>query len=266
MAIEKIDDLSARLPNDYCRTVLAGGVMVLESENPIRAHLFAAALRELVGYLLHSAAPDEEILAASWYEALEDRPTRRQRATFAVQGGLSDAMVERLGIEPADMHRDLGKAVAVLNKRTHLRPNTLLTDGKEIQDFANEVVAAVLEFIETISLLRETVADAVVHEASLPVFASFLQESNEEVDILSGRSIVEGADVEAVRVLRIGASSIEYEAEGTIDVELNYGPRGDGVSMSDNFPFTCTMIGKLDPLESIVGVSDMKVDTSSFYK
>jgi hypothetical protein len=265
MAVARIEELEAKLPNDYCRTVLKGGLMVLESENPIRAHLFAAALRELVGYLLHSAATDDEVMAAPWYKPEEDRPTRRQRTTFAIQGGLSDTAVDRLGVDPADMHRDLAKAISLLNKRTHLRPETLLTDEREIQAFAEQVVAAVLEFLDTIADLRDTISEAVVDDASLPVFETFLMESNETIDILSSRSIVEGTDVESVRVIKIGAKSIDYEAEGTIHVELNYRPRDDGASMSDSFPFKCKLTGRLEPLKAIDSVSDMNIDTRSFY-
>ncbi len=268
MAVEKIGELEARLPDDHSRTMLRGGLMVLESENPIRAHLFAAALRELVGHLLHSAAPDTDVMAAPWFELEEDqeRPTRRQRATFAIQGGLPNETVERLGLEADDMHRDMGKAMTALNKRTHVRPDTLLTDAQEIEKFANQVVAAVLDFLDAIAEMYEKVADAVVDDASLPVFASFLVESNETIDILSNRSIVDGADVEAVRVIKIGVDSIEYEAEGTIHVELNYGPRDDAVSATDSFPFKCKMTGRVDPLKTIDSVSDMDVDTRDFYQ
>jgi len=271
MPIARSAELEKLLPDDFSKTLLAGGLEVLDSANPIRAHLFGAALREIIGHLLHSMAPDAELAEASWFVKVEDRPTRRQRATFAIQGGLSDETVDKLGIDTAEMHKDMAAAMAELNKRTHVRPNTLLTDPAEIDTFANGVVDAAIDFLQTVADMRDAVAEAVVHNASMPVFGSFLQESNDMIDLLSTHSFVEQVDVNEVRVVAIGAREITYEAEGTVYVELNYGSgsdraRGEGATMHDDYPFECRMTGDVADLKNIHDVSDMKVDTSSFYE
>jgi len=269
--IEGQDALREQLPDDFSRLLLDGGLQVLVGANPIRAHLFAAALREVVTYLLHGMAPDGEVEKASWYVEEADRPTRRQRTTFAVQGGMPDKTVSALGVDVTEMHRSMKREMAELNKRTHVKPGTLLTDVNEIESFATEVVAAVSEFLYAVSDLRESVADAVVHGASAQVFGAFLQESNDIIDLLSTHSVVEQVDVEGVRVLSIGAADIEYEAEGTVYVELNYGSgsdraAGDGATMTDDYPFKCRMTGGVVNVNEIHHVSDMEVDTSSFYE
>jgi hypothetical protein len=263
--------LEELLPDDFSKTLLAGGLAVLGSDNPIRAHLFAAALREAVGHLLHSLAPDEDLIQAIWFKKEADRPTRRQRMTYSIQGGIADEMVERLGIDATNMHRDAGRVIAELNKRTHVRPNTLLTDSEEIDAFARDVVDAVIDFLHAIRDMRGAVAEAVVHNASMPVFASFVQESNDMIDLLSTHSFVEQVDVTEVRVLGIGLCEIEYEAEGIVYVELNYGSgsdraRGEGATMRDEYPFKCRMTGAVSDLSDIHDVSEMEVDTSSFYE
>ncbi|TIP22597.1 MAG: hypothetical protein E5X92_08280 [Mesorhizobium sp.] len=71
--------------------VLEGAFDVGCGKNPIRGNLCAAALRELVSHILHAMAPDEKVLKCVWYSKQPDTngPTRRQRATFIMQGGLS---------------------------------------------------------------------------------------------------------------------------------------------------------------------------------
>lgn len=268
--VQNATALEELLPDDFSKTLFSGALEVLKSGNPIRAHLFGAAVREIVGHLLHEMAPDEELKQASWFTDEEDRPTRKQRMTFAIQGGLSDATVGNLGMDASEMHKAMAAATRELNRRTHVRPKTLLIDRGEIEKFANDVVDAVIEFLQAIDEFRDAVAEAVLHAASAPVFGSFLAESNDMIDALSTHSFVEHVEVEEVRVVRIGAAEIEYEAEGTVYVQLNYGSgsdraRGEGATIQDSYPFSCKMTGSVDDLEDIHDVSDMEVDTSSFY-
>lgn len=269
--IEGQDSFRDMLPDDFSKMLLDGGLEVLAGKNPIRAHLFAAAMREVLTYLLHEMAPDEELEAAPWFKKEANGPTRRQRMTFAIQGGLSNELVTELGVDASDMHRRVAAEVAELNKRTHVKPGSLLTDDPEIKDFATDVIAAVAEFLEIISDMRDAVAEAVVHGASEQVFGSFLQESSDIIDMLSSHSFVEQVDVESISVLKIGAHEITYEAEGTVYIELNYGSgsdraAGDGATMNDDYPFKCRMTGGVTDLKDIHAVFDMEVDASSFYE
>ena len=74
-----------------------------------------------------------------------------------------------------------------------------------------------------------------------------------------------------LRVVKIGAHEITYEAEGTVYVELNYGSgsdraAGDGATMNDDYPFKCRLTGGVEKLVELHDVFDMEVDTSSFYE
>jgi hypothetical protein len=78
-------------PDDaFMSTVLEGALQVGESDNPIRGNLCALALREITGHLLHTLAPDARVSNCCWYKQEEgtQRPTRQQRGTYIVQGGL----------------------------------------------------------------------------------------------------------------------------------------------------------------------------------
>jgi hypothetical protein len=270
MRLSNVETLNTRLPDSFSQMLLTGGLQALSSDNPIRAHLFAATMREIVGHLLGSLAPDDDLIRTTWFVEEADRPTRRQRITFAIQGGLSAETVDKLEFDADEMHETVTSAIKQLNKRTHVRPSTLLVDPLEIELFANDVVDAVLEFFNAIDEMRATVGRAVVDNASAPVLASFVRESNCMIDELSTHSYVEQVEITEVRVKSIGLLEIEYEAEGLVYVELNYGSstdreKGDGASMRDEYPFTCSMTGAVDDLSKMYDVVAIEVDTSSFY-
>ena len=272
-ASKPLDQLRSILPDAFSLTLLDSAINVLGSKNPIRAHLFATAIRELLGHILYSKAPDNAVMAASWFvkEGEEERPTRRQRATFAIQGGMTAELVEQLGVDASDMQKNLGAAVTQLNKRTHVREDTVLHDPDEITAFADEVGSAVLDFLATIDEMRSIVADSVMHTVSADVFSKFLEETVDDIDILSTHTQVEGVQVDHVEVSSIGVDSIEYSAEGTVYVTLIYGSgsdheKGDGATIADNFPFTCNLSGSITNLTEITDVSDLEVDTSSWFE
>jgi len=51
---------------------------------------------------------------------------------------------------------------------------------------------------------------------------------------------------------------------GHVDVELNYGPSEDGVSLSDSYPIK--FVATIDIGTFHVTISEIDVDTSSFYE
>lgn len=263
----------AILPDEFSATAWAGAIAVLKSDNPIRAHLFAAAARELLGHILHSMAPDDEVTEASWFAPVPETtgPTRRQRATFAVQGGLSDARVTALGHDHGEMHAALTAAFKDLNQRTHVRPDTLLTDDKAIAAFAEGVADALLDFLATISDLRDDIARAAATTMRSQMLDAFLKETIGDIDILSTHSMIEGVEVEEVEVEHVGAHDIAYKVSGAVYLELLYGSgsdraRGDGASLTESFPFTCKVMGDIDDIARILHADPVEVDTSSWYE
>lgn len=251
--------------------LLDGALDVLQSANPLRAHLYATAMRELLGHTLHTRAPDALVEACSWYVAEEDRPTRRQRATFAIQGGMPNAVVDSLGLDASDMQKELTSAVTELNKRTHVRPGTLLNEPQQVDEFSTDTAAAIFEFLNMIADMRTSVAQSLLHTVSNDVFSKFLEETVSDIDILSTHTQVEGVEVEQIEVSQIGVDSIVYHAEGTVYVTLVFGSgsdqeKGDGATISESFPFSCTLQGSVERLQEISDVSNLDVDTSSWYK
>jgi len=60
--------------------------------NPLRFNNFAYSVRETVRHVLKRLAHDHEVLRCQWYKnetGKQDGITRKQRAYFPVQGGLT---------------------------------------------------------------------------------------------------------------------------------------------------------------------------------
>jgi len=271
MSSDPFSALAEILPDAFSKTMLAGAVAALQADNPLRAHHFATSIRELIGYLLHKLGPDEQVVTAPWYKKEEDRPTRRQRATFAIQGGMSDALVESLGIDISEMQKQLSDAIGELNKHTHVREDTLLQDAAQIEEFAIGAGTAVLSFLTTIEELHTAVAESAVHTLGSGIFEKFIETTVDDLDILSTHTQVEGIQVDNVEVGTIGLDTISYAVEGTVYVQLVWGSgsdfdRGDGATHSDSFPFTCGVVGSVETLTAFSGVSNLNVDTSSWYE
>ncbi|MBO0733108.1 MAG: hypothetical protein J2P49_02060 [Methylocapsa sp.] len=111
----------------------------------MRGHLFAAGLRELFALSLETLAPEDMVRNCAWFEQAMDttRVTRRQRALYATFGGLLDNFLkDELGIDPDEPHNGLGMALEELNKRTHVRPGTLMEAPAKIEAFAERVIRA----------------------------------------------------------------------------------------------------------------------------
>lgn len=68
----------------------------------------------------------------------------------------------------------------------------------------------------------------------------------------------------------MGAKTIRFKLEGSVDCQLQYGSdgdyeRGDGLRVDDNYPLSGDLVAdSSDPLR--LTVQDLKVDNSSFYE
>jgi predicted pPIWI-associating nuclease len=264
--------IRAKLDDDFCQTVLTGALRVVsDDKNPIRLNLFAAAVRELFGHLLHARAPDANVTACSWFKQEENTegPTRRQRAKYATQGGLSDEAVEELGVDVEDLHDRAIKAIAELNKHTHVRPGTIVSEQPEIETFVNGAMDALLGLLDSFEECRRTVLDALSEKIDDEAVTALITETIQEVDELASHHTVEQVDVESAVVVSISNDELCIRAEGTLYVELQWGSnsdlrRGDGATLDENFPFEVTMKSFVEDMSDFHDVSYV-VDTSEWF-
>jgi hypothetical protein len=271
-----VQELRTHLPDDFHRQLLDGSLQVLgQIDNPVRAHLFAAGLRELFGLSLETLAPDSMVRKCGWFKQMKDTagPTRRQRALYATRGGLDDEFLrDELHLDPEDLHRGLGNAFAELHKRTHVRPETLMINSTEIEAFAKRAINALNEVFGSIRAFRKQLVDAIEEHLQREAMAALIRETILSLDELAGHHSIEAVYTDWMRVVDIDAETIRYEAGGTVDVELQWGSssdfrNGDGAILSESFPFKCdTAAPASQPYNFYGELTNVTVDTGKWYE
>jgi hypothetical protein len=175
---------------------------------------------------------------------------------YAVQGGLTDEILQDLNIDIDGAHDELLKIFERLNKFTHVRPGSLIADDEEFATFMERALSVVLGFHETLSSTRDHVGQALSVALNDEAFDSLTESAIDELDELSTHTFVEEVVVDEVAVTGIDAEHVHIQAGGTVYVTLNYGSssdfrRGDGVSLNDRYPFAMTARADVDDLSKI---------------
>ena len=271
------DDLIALAPRDrflekICRGAIRAG---RDKSNPIRGNLVASALRELATHVLHSLAPDNDVRQCVWFEQAKDTKTvtRRQRARYIVQAGLSDDFVkEKLKVDAGAMAKPLLEAMDKLNKGTHVRADTVVHKGRTVRNMLYEVLSELYALVEEGEQARHSIKNAAAAALHSAVFDRMILETIQELDELSTHTRVDGHRIDEIRVRRLNAIDIEYCVTGEVDVELQYGSNSDvsndiGVRSDDSYPYKAKVIANAaKPLAIDVHKIRLAVDTRSFYE
>lgn len=185
-----LNSLRRHLPDDFSNKMFDGALKALgQADNPVRAHQFAATHRELMDHVLELMAPTADVMRCPWFKQQKERdgPTRRQHAIYTCRGGLTnDFLRNRLKIEPEDLHPALSKAFQKLNDQTHLRPETVMSDADDIEEFANNVIAALDGVFDAIEEIKETITNAIIKELHGEAMSAFVRETIAKLDEISG--------------------------------------------------------------------------------
>jgi len=269
------DEFRLRWSSDEFTTkVLSGGLKVaMDGANPIGGNLFAAAVRELSGHILHTRAPDEAVRRCAWFEQARDTRTvtRAQRAGFIAHAGLLPSYVEgTLGLARDEYIAPLIEAMDALNKATHVRPNTVIAGGTQTRVLADDILTALSGLMEAAEDCRDAVIQELHKTINTPILNKLMSEALGALDELSTHTIVEGVSVDDIQIVDLGVDRLDLALEGTVYVTLQYGSgsdirRGDGASMSDNYPFTANLEVGIGETLTLGEPTAVEVDNSSFY-
>ncbi|MES9987913.1 MAG: hypothetical protein ABW077_08355 [Candidatus Thiodiazotropha endolucinida] len=245
------------------------------NENPLRFNNFAYAFRELTRHILHRLAPDKEVIQCSWYVNETDQKngvTRKQRAYYATQGGLSDEYIsETLGLDAAEIHTELVRAITKLNKFTHIQEKTFGIPNKQVEELAEETLEAVHAFLALIRECRDSIIERVWETVNNEVIGETIRETLLAIDELATHHTVDAVHTEEVAITKITNDSLIFLGSGSIDCELQWGSNSDlrngiGATLEENFPFSCQLSSPIDDPENIsIGEESIMVDTSSWY-
>jgi hypothetical protein len=245
-----------------------------DKSNPLRLNNYSYAMRELSRHVLHRLAPDGNVISCPWYKNemnTENGITRKQRAHYAVQGGLDNSYVENtLGLEVEDIHSRLVKAINSLSKFTHIEPNVFGLPQADIETLTNETTEAVYVFLTTIRDCRKMIIDSLWSHIDSAVIDETLRETIMAIDELATHHFIDEVYMDKVEIYEINHEHIKFRAHGSIGCELQWGSnsdirRGDGGVLPQSFPFACELISPVDAPEEIESIEDsLGVDTSSW--
>lgn len=236
MAVEE------KLPDQFSRDLLKGCLRVAyDAENPVRLHLAAAGLRELFGHILNLNAPDEDVRACSWFKQDPNTPTvtRRQKAVYSTQGGLTDAYVAELGLDVEDLHKSALKSIELLNKATHVRPETKEEDPQRIVEFIDGALNALEGLIDSFSHGRSAVKETLEDDVYSAMSSALIERTFDDIDILAGKGYeidpwIDDADVTIEELL---SQRIVVRFKGVAHATLHYGTKHDSAEIQHSFPF-----------------------------
>lgn len=268
--------IEAALAEGFERQLYQAAVANLkDSTSPLRLNNFAYAMRELVRHLLARLSPDASVLACAWYRNETSKPngiTRRQRATFAVQGGLSDEYVRnQLRLETQDIHKALIKAIDGLSKFTHIEPGVFDIKREDVEHYAAQTEQAVAGLIEIIEQCRDKVATALWSHIDEAVVFEAIRQTIDAIDEIATHHCVDEVYIDEVRVIDISHDTVFFRAKGTIGAELQWGSNSDvkndqGAVMSESFPFECLLTSQVSEPDALEVENDgLRVDNSSWY-
>ena len=269
--------LVGRFPHDrFLGKVLEGVMRVAhDNANPIRGNLAESGLRELVDHILRRLAPEEEVRRCVWFvqESGTRTVTRRQRAGYIVHAELLETFVE--GTLQLDVERSVQPilgAMRALNKGTHVRPETIVHEGREVRAMTRDVLDGLLRLLGAAAASRDKLKQAIEGVMEHAVFERLILHTIGELDELSTHTVVDDHYIDTVQVEDVGATEITYVICGKVEVELQYGSNGDirrdmGFRQSESYPYRATVSsGAAKPLEIDHRDVDLTVDTSSFFE
>lgn len=268
-------DIEKSLDEGFERDLFAAAQKnLLDKSNPLRLNNYSYAVRELTRHVLHRLAPDEHITKCIWYKNETEKDngvTRKQRAYYAVQGGLSDSYVRKeLGLEVDEIHSNLINAINKLSKFTHIEPKVFDLPETEIDSLVCEITEALHGFFVTINECRKLIIDALWEQLDSAAIDETLRETIQALDELASHHFIDEVYTDKVEISKITHEFILFRANGSIDCELQWGSnsdlkRGDGAVLSQSFPFTCELMSSVHEPELVECVEgSLGVDTSDW--
>ena len=248
-----------------------------DSSNKLRFNNFAYSIRELTRHILARLAPDKNVIKTTWYRPIDtkrpDLITRKQRMQYSIQGGLSNGYVsDSLGIDVDEIGKKINETIDILSKYTHINPATFDIESNSVESMSIEVLESVVLLFQTIDECRAQLTTSLEEYIDRTIIDNLFYDTIDSIDYLATHYIVDSYSVDEIKLLDLDDSIVYFKASGYVNVKLQYGSdgdmrRGDGMSMSDSFPFTGGFYGKIiDKMTKFeLETETFEVDTDSHW-
>lgn len=269
-----VEEVRPLLAEDFMRTVLDGAVRVArDPANPLRGNLFAAAMREVIGTMLHSVAPDADVKASAWFkpETQDGRPSRGQRLSYWVRGGLEDRYVAKtLDLDLGQITADLRKAFDSLNRATHVREETQVHQEEEVIELVASALKALHFAFLDASNCRLSVVEAVADQLEEEATDAFIRETIGAIDELATHHSIDAVEVSDAAVIALGPKELKYEVTGRLSVTLQWGSGSDqsrdiGATSAESFPFTMWITAPVEAPHELQDAATYSIDMRGWY-
>lgn len=273
-----IAEIESLLSNEFQKELLKASFRNLEDDkNALSFNNFAYSIRELARHILDSLAPVDDVMKCDWFnikEAHKDKPTRKQKVKYAIQGVLKDEFVDKQIIPLSDIkdaQDDIIQSIDMLSKYTHINEDTFDISLDEKDEKSNQVIESFISFATLIWDCRENVEKRTEEFIEFNIFEAAIYEVIDDIDILATHHNIEEVNVNSATLKHIKEDEITYEIGGTLEVRLQWGSdgdmrRGDGHEVYESFFFSCIANVQLGASDySHIYISNVKVDTDEYW-
>ncbi len=267
--------LSTQFENDLFEASLKS---LYDTSNKLRYNNFAFSIRELSRHFLKSLSPEQSILNCNWYkpETQNNKPTRRQKIKYAIQGGICDDTLRKLGFNVLNLNNTISSiidSINTLSKFTHINPEIFDLNKDDVDKNSTKVLNTFLKFVETIEIYREKLKSFLDGHIEDHMVYSIISSYFENLDSLAPHYSLKDSEVSEYNISEINDEEIIVTVSGNLYVILEYGSRkdrreGDGLDIKESFPFETKIRYEIsDDFPDVnYEVEDYDVDTSRWYK
>lgn len=273
---EALAALKQKSTDEFSRSCIEGAHRALKDvENPLRLNFFSNAMRILFEHMMEVLAPVDAVTQSVWYrtEREDGKPTRGQRITYAIQGGLSEGFVtSELRVDPQNLRKRLLDALDECSKQVHAREYSIAVDRSQQDAIAATTIAAISSFLETLHFCRDAIVEPIMEAFDETAFNALLNETLPEVDEPATHYSVEEVYVDRTVVYTLGPKDITYRSTGSVSVILQYGSNSDlendmGAKLCESFPFHCDIeVPIAEPRNLVLAkVKSCAVDVSEWH-
>lgn len=268
--------INARLDGKFEKELLIASLANLEDKtNKLRFNNFSYSIRELTRHVLKRLAPDESVIACSWFsygDPKKKQITRGQRIKYAVQAGLSDEyIIKILKLDIECISKKIIDSIDKLSKYTHVNQDTFDLSEGEVNRLADNVMDAVILLFTTIDQCCSLIIDNLERVVDKSIIDNLFFDTISSIDWLATHYEIEDYNTREVEVLGMNESRIYFRASGTVEVRLQYGSdgdlkRGDGMELNESFPFSGEFSGNIDDMSKFdLDTDSFEVDTESHW-
>ncbi len=261
-----------------------------DKNNKLRYNNFSYSIRELSRHFLNSLSPEENVKKCSWYKIeksnikqcayckkpdIDEKPTRTQKIKYAIQGGLSDKTLGKLGFETGKLSNTvklIKNTIDSLSKFTHINADVFNLNDEDTEKNSKQVLSVFKIFVETIDDYRQQLKSFLDGHIEAQMITSVVSNFFENIDRLAPHYSLNDSEVEDYHISEINDEEIVVTVSGLLHVTLIYGSRqerleGDGLDLEQSFPFETRIRYEIDedfPSDRYE-IDDYDVDTSEWY-